>query len=380
MSTAIATYSARVVKILDRYVSSQILTTLIWTVCMLSLMLVVANAMRQLLELLMTHGLPWSYILSFIGDLLPFSMIYSIPWGVLLAVLLVFGKLSSENELVALRANGIGIIRICTPVFLITLGCLALCLWINLYVAPECERRFKELAFKLASTEPLALFGSDEVIDAFPNRKIYVGRKNGTTLEDLHIYEMNAQQVPVRVIYAKRGTLEVDKENQRILLRIYDARYEDRDESDVNDLRLMHYGISVQEGVFPISLQELIAKAHSSQRPTELTLSHLQQAMEQKEGKQLTILRTELSKRFSNSLAVITFVLVGIPLAISAHRRETSIGIAISIAVAFTYFIFIVVADNVKGNASLHPEILVWLPNFIYLTLGGTLFYRLARR
>ena len=380
MSTAIATYSVRVVKIIDRYISGQILTTLIWTVCMLSLMLVVANAMRQLLELLMTHGLPLSYILSFIGDLLPFSMIYSIPWGVLLAVLLVFGKLSSENELVALRANGIGIIRICTPVFLITLGCLALCLWINLYVAPECERRFKELAFRLASTEPLALFGSDEVIDAFPNRKIYVGRKNGTTLEDLHIYEMNAQQVPVRVIYAKRGTLEVDKENQRILLRIYDARYEDRDESDVNDLRLMHYGISVQEGVFPISLQELIAKAHSSQRPTELTLSHLQQAMEQKEGKQLTILRTELSKRFSNSLAVITFVLIGIPLAITAQRRETSIGIAISICVAFTYFIFIVVADNVKGNASLHPEILVWLPNFIYLTLGGTLFYRLARR
>jgi LPS export ABC transporter permease LptF len=380
MSTAIATYSVRVVKIIDRYISGQILTTLTWTVCMLSLMLVVANAMRQLLELLMTHGLPLSYILSFVGDLLPFSMIYSIPWGVLLAVLLVFGKLSSENELVALRANGVGIVRICAPVFLITLGCLALCLWINLYVAPECERRFKELAFKLASSEPLALFGSDEVIDAFPNRKIYVGRKNGTTLEDLHIYEMNAQQVPVRVIYAKRGTLEVDKENQRILLRIYDARYEDRDESDVNDLRRMHYGISVQEGVFPISLQELIAKAHSSQRPTELTLSHLQQAMEQKEGKQLTILRTELSKRFSNSMAVLTFVLVGIPLAITAQRRETSIGIGISICVAFTYFIFIVVADNVKSNSSLHPELLVWLPNFIYLTLGGTLFYRLARR
>src|SRR6201987_756678 len=109
---------------------------------MLSLMLVVANAMRQLLELLMTHGLPLSYIFSFIGDLLPFSMIYSIPLGGLLAVLLIFGKLSSDNELFALRANGVGIIRICTPVFFITLGCLGLCLWITLYVAPECERRF----------------------------------------------------------------------------------------------------------------------------------------------------------------------------------------------------------------------------------------------
>jgi LPS export ABC transporter permease LptF len=369
-----------VVKIIDRYVSSLILTTLTWTICMLSLMLVVANAMRQLLELLMTHGLPWSYIFSFIGDLLPFSMIYSIPWGALLAVLLVFGRLSSENELLALRAHGIGMLRICFPVFVITLGCLMLCLWINLYVAPECEKRFKELAFNLASTQPLALFGSDEVIDAFPNRKIYVGRKNGNTLEDLYIYEMNAQQVPVRVIYAKRGTMEVDKANRRILLRIFDARYEDRDESDVNDLKKMHYGISVEEGVFPISLEELIAKAHSNQRPTELTLSHLREAMEQKQGKQLTILQTELSKRFANSMAVITFVLLGIPLAISAHRRETSVGIGISIVVAFTYFIFIVLTDNLKGNAKLHPELLIWLPNVIYLALGAVLFSRLARR
>src|SRR5258708_31631582 len=113
--------------------------------------------MRQLLEVLMTHGLPLSYILSFIGDLLPFSMIYSIPWGVLLAVLLVFGKLSSENELVALRANGIAIIRICTPVFLIPLRGLAVCLCLYLHSAPECERTFEYFAFKLASPESLAL-------------------------------------------------------------------------------------------------------------------------------------------------------------------------------------------------------------------------------
>jgi LPS export ABC transporter permease LptF len=369
-----------VVKILDRYLSGQILATLAWTVFMLSLMLVVANALRELLALLISHQLPITYILDFIWDLLPFSMIYSIPWGVLLSVLLVFGKLSSDNELVALRANGIGMMRICAPVFAIALACLALCLWINLYLAPASEVRSRELLFNLASSNPLALFGSDEVIDSFPNRKIYIGRKNGSTLEDLHIYEMDAQHVPIRVVYARKGVFEVDKKNARVLLKIYDARYEDRDSDDVNDLRKMHYGISAQEGVLPISLQELFDKAHSNRRPNELTLSHLRQAIEQKKGKQQTILRTELSKRFSNSVAVITFVLIGIPLGITAQRRETSVGIAISICVAFTYFIFIILTDNAKGNQSLHPEILIWLPNVIFLLLGGTLFYRLVRR
>jgi len=367
------------VRIIDRYLTRQIIGTVIWAVSLLSLILVVGNAMRDLLNVLMAHQLPLSYVLSFVGYLLPFSLIYSIPWGVLVAVLLVFGKLSSDNELVALRANGIGMPRICLPVFIVALVFFGLCLWINLYVAPVSQMQLRSALFNLASEDPLALFGSDEVIDQFPSRKIYVGRKNGSTLEDLHIYEMNTEKVPVRVIYARKGTLEVDKENERILLRIYDARYEERDKSDVNNLRKMRYGITML-GVLPISLEELIQKATNNQRPNELTLDQLRDALDQQNNKMTVAARTEVSKRFSNAMAVLTFVLVGIPLAITAQRRETSVGIALSLLVAFTYFIFIVLTANVKNNPRLHPEILIWVPNFIYLTLGGTLFYRLARR
>ena len=366
-------------RIIDRYLTRQIIGTVIWAVSLLSLILVVGNAMRDLLNVLMAHQLPLSYVLSFVGYLLPFSLIYSIPWGVLVAVLLVFGKLSSDNELVALRANGIGMPRICLPVFIVALVFFGLCLWINLYVAPVSQMQLRSALFNLASEDPLALFGSDEVIDQFPSRKIYVGRKNGSTLEDLHIYEMNTEKVPVRVIYARKGTLEVDKENERILLRIYDARYEERDKSDVNNLRKMRYGITML-GVLPISLEELIQKATNKQRPNELTLDQLCDALDQQNNKMTVAARTEVSKRFSNAMAVLTFVLVGIPLAITAHRRETSVGIALSLLIAFTYFIFIILTANVKNNPRLHPEILIWVPNFIYLTLGGTLFYRLARR
>src|SRR6266481_5375239 len=90
-------------KILDRYLSGQILSTVVWAVGLLTMILVLGNVLRDLLGLLLSHQVPITYILTFIGYLLPFSMIYSIPWGVLVAVLLVFGKLSSDNELVALE-------------------------------------------------------------------------------------------------------------------------------------------------------------------------------------------------------------------------------------------------------------------------------------
>ena len=63
-------------------------------------------------------------------------------------------------------------------------------------------------------------------------------------------------------------------------------------------------------------------------------------------------------------------VLIGIPLAITAQRKETSVGIALSLVVAFSYFIIIVLTDNVKHKPNLHPEFLIWLPNFI-----GSPFY-----
>jgi lipopolysaccharide export system permease protein len=143
----------------------------------------------------------------------------------------------------------------------------------------------------------------------------------------------------------------------------------------------MRHGITMREGVLPISLEELLRKARIGQRPNELTLDELRDALDQSKNlSDDSAYKTEVSKRFSNSMAVFTFVLVGIPLAITAQRRETSVGIALSLAVAFSYFIIIVITDNVKHQPNLHPEFLIWLPNLVYLTLGGTLFVRMARR
>ena len=89
---------------------------------------------------------------------------------------------------------------------------------------------------------------------------------------------------------------------------------------------------------------------------------------------------TELNKRFSYSLACLTFALIGIPLGITAHRQETSAGFGLSLIVAFTYFLIIIVVNTLREKAQLHPELLIWLPNVIFLVLGGVLFYRLSRR
>ena len=90
--------------------------------------------------------------------------------------------------------------------------------------------------------------------------------------------------------------------------------------------------------------------------------------------------KTEFNKRFSFSLACFTFALIGIPLGITAQRQETSIGFGLSLGVAFTYFLIIIVVNTFRENAKVHPEMLIWLPNVIFLALGAFLFASLSQR
>ena len=90
--------------------------------------------------------------------------------------------------------------------------------------------------------------------------------------------------------------------------------------------------------------------------------------------------RTEINKRFSFPMACIVFALVGVPLGITAHRRETSFGFAASLVVGVFYFLFIIVADTLRTNPRLHPELLVWFPNLLFLVLGIWMFRRLSRQ
>ena len=90
--------------------------------------------------------------------------------------------------------------------------------------------------------------------------------------------------------------------------------------------------------------------------------------------------KTEINKRFSFPFSCIAFALIGVPLGITTHRRETSVGFATGLIVAIFYFLFIIIADTMRANASIHPELLVWFPNVLFIVIGAWLFRRLSRQ
>ena len=368
-------------KIIDRTVGLGVLLTTFFGVVVLSLVLVLGNIFKELLDILINNpDVPISTVLAFIALVLPFSLTFTIPWGFLTALLLVFGRMSADNELIALKSNGVSVPRTCVPVFVLAGALTLTCFWINIDVAPRAEQAMTRAVMDIATSNPAALFRADEIVSQFPDRRVYVGKKEGDRLYNVIVFELNDEFVPKQMIYAKEGVLSPDPANSRLLLRLFNARFEQRDDKDPRDIYKIQQGIVMQEGVFPISLDKFFDEYRGTRRMSSFTLPELIKFIAKGAGARETEAFVELNKRFSVSLACAAFVLIAVPLGVTTHRKETSVGFALSLVIAFTYFFFIIMADTFRNNPAAYPAVLIWIPNVLFFGLGSYLFYRLSKR
>ncbi|MEO1858386.1 MAG: LptF/LptG family permease, partial [Verrucomicrobiales bacterium] len=238
----------------DRYIGRQVLFATIFGVIVLSLIFVLGNLFKQIFELLVDRNLPVNAVLQFILYILPYSLIFTIPWSVLIGVLLVFGRLSADNELLALRLSGMSMFRLCRPVFFIA-GCLVcLSFLINTKIAPRGKAAMKETLYNMAIDDPLALIVPDKVIYQFPNYRIYAESRIGNKLLGLEVIELDENKVPIRYIRAMEAGVEYDESEDQLLLLLDNAEGVIKNEKDPADFDNLLPGISAEKTTIPLDL------------------------------------------------------------------------------------------------------------------------------
>ncbi|CAN5853481.1 LptF/LptG family permease [soil metagenome] len=379
-------------RIFDRYIWKQIAFTTLTGVLVLTGVMVLGNVFKEMQRLLGdTSSLPFLLILKFISYIIPYSLIFTIPWALLTAILLVFGRMSADNEMTALRMTGMSMTRICAPVFVLAVILSSVCYFVNVELAPIAKTKVKRLFYDLTLDDPAMLFQPGKVLDKFPGYRIYTRKRDGNKLQDVEIIEtINGGRKASRYIRAQRAEVEITPGVTDFILRLHSFHLETTDDPNVDPPDLINALRSVDSKemaiTFPLSkLKEKTERINSSMKDTSSLWSEVQTGANSVDGikmtkQMLSASKTELSMRYSFSFAALVFTLIGIPLAITAQRRETSIGFALSLIVAVSYIFIIIFANTVNEQASLYPHLLMWLPNIIFIFIGWRLFNKLSRR
>ncbi len=374
-------------RIFDRYLGKQVFSATAMGVLLLSGVMVLGNVYKKLDQLLGGAELPMIKVIEFVGLIIPFSLIFTIPWAFLTAILLVFGRLSADNELVSLRMTGMSMFRICASVFAMAVVLSGICFWVNVSLAPMAKNRMKFLFYEVVLENKAALFQEGRVLEKVPGIRVYTGGRKGDELTDLHLVELNGDQ-PQRIIHAKKATLESIPDSLDFVLHLSEAQ-----------VQILKYGpdgkvlekiempsLSETALTFPMSrLREDTVRINASMKTTDALWQEVKSHVDSvtnlpMDDKTHSSSLTELSKRYSFSLACFTFALVGVPLGVTAQRRETAMGFALSLMTATAYLVFIILADSLNANPKAMPHLIMWAPNILFLGVGGMLFWRLSKK
>jgi lipopolysaccharide export system permease protein len=384
-------------KTLHLYLTRQVLATLMMTVATFTFVLLLGNGLKEILELLIRRQATLGGVAEAFLLLIPFVLVFALPMGMLTAALLVFGRFSADQELTAVRSSGVSLITLVTPVLALSLVLCGVSAWINLEVAPHCRVVYKSLIDRMKVEVVTARLPEGRAIEAFKGYEIIVKKSEGQDLQGILVYCYDLDHTLTNITSAQYGRIETN--GPLPVLHVYqlwalmraapDKQWQSGEYESVEfPLHIENKANIVEQKITDLTFgelrQELQRLENSFAVPDtgKLTSDEMRKQMEtlRQQRADLTMpLRVQINRQIAVSFACFGFTLVGIPLGIRAHRRETNIGIAMALGLVFIYYGFIIVAQALQTRAEFAPYLIVWLPNFLFQTVGAVMLWRANR-
>ena len=347
----------------------------LYAVLVLGVVLVLGNLFKKIQPLLVDQKAPLELVLRFVISVLPLSLMYTVPWGFLSAVLLVFGRLSSHQEITSFRVAGVSLVRLAAPVFVIGALLSLASLWLNINVVPHSKATSVQLIYEQASRDPDSLLKPGVVQGNFKGegndiQKVLIEAKSGEWVEGFHFYHMPASEEDDRTyVHAARAALAVDQANSQLRVKLEDAYFE----THKPDGRIEMAFAGKAEPLLIDLKNPRNKRARASAMTNEEILALIADNAEITPEKKVQM-RSEITKRWSFSMACLAFAFIAVPLGLGSRRRETSGGLILSLLIGTGYFLVTMLAEHFKSDAG--ATAMLWAPNAACVLLGLVLFRR----
>jgi lipopolysaccharide export system permease protein len=388
-------------KTLHLYLTRQVLVTLVMTVAVFTFVMMLVSILKEVLGLLVNRQVDLFTVLEAVFLLVPYVLPFALPMGMLTAALLVFGRFSADNELTAVRASGVSLLSLVTPILLLSVALSGVSALINLQLAPQCRIAYKKLLFEVGTAQAVGSIPEKTYLKDFnTNCVVYISKVRETNLEDVLVLKLRDDRIQ-SYSRAERGVISYNPSNRVftvILSNAHQVIFEegrlpqpvltgtaefsftnampraDRRKVDLSDMTFFQ----LQE-----ELRDLEKRLETSAPVEKLPTDDLREKMRQlKSQKKLDLTlpaRVQMHRQVAFSFACIGFTLLGIPLGIRAHRRETTFGIAVALVLVVIYYSFFLLGLSLETRPELAPHLILWLPNFLFQSVGMVLLWRANR-
>jgi len=366
-------------RLLGRYVFREIVTSAVLGT-FLATFVVFLHQSEKLFALLVGGGNASAGVIATLFLLaIPPVLPLTIPFGVLVGILIGLGRMSSDGEVVAMRACGVSSRKVILPVLLfVTLG-MALAAYSSLRLTPFAFRESTRIANELAASQLSAAIEPRVFDESFPNKILYVGEVppgepvvwRNVFLADITPPEQRSSGLGAKadgpiVTVARWAVAVPDPARNRLELHLHDfATHEMGKDQRARD----------ESGI-----QKVLALDASPPRQESLQASAMNtRALLHYAGPDWINARIELHRRFALPAACMMLALVGIPLGISTRKGGKSSGYVLALFLGFFcyYLAFISLVGVVKLGRL--PPAAVWLPDAAFGLAGIVFLYRMER-
>jgi LPS export ABC transporter permease LptG len=370
--------------------------------------------MRQLFDfaaMIIKRSLPPSVVLKLLFLSLPHITVLTVPMSLLFGILIAIGRLSSDSEIIAMRALGISTRAIYRPVFLFSFCVFVLNLYLMNIVLPRGNTALQSLRAELFTSSIEKELRPRVFYDDYENLMIYVndieprtGRWKGVFVADSRgdqsqpaaktvqqaveqanaqengAIRMSTQHAGQRIIVADSGNLSIVGPTKQVWMNvvnaqthIWDPRKPDRYDLTTNKvqrMRLPDRFTTDPSGGYIKSLREMNV-AELRQQVVYAAKNH--------DRETLRAAKVEIHKKFAIPFACIVFGVIGLPLGITNRRGGKSSGFSLSVGIILIYYVLMSNGEHLALSGSVGPAVGMWAPNVLLLALGLYLMVRANR-
>jgi len=356
---------------LDRYVLSEMLPPFLFGIGAFLAVLVGVQLLYDMLRLIYQQGFPaWAAVRIFFLEL-PAMVTLTFPMATVFGSLMAMARLSSDGELVAMRAGGISVQRIGTPIIIVGLIASGGGLAINEAVVPGA----KQAAFEIARDVHSTVKGTDFALEVRDDqdhleRWLYARSFDAAslTLTDATVLDFTLGKRPYLYTAARAQWQGQYWVLENVELTTWNGSEQQRLHSERVELPI---------GRTPEEMQRIRKQPDDMSLPELLEQARL--ADEHGYPTWANRLRQQYQIRLALPWACLGFALLGIPLGIQRQRSSRGIGMGLSLLVIFVYYVILHTLTLVGERGVAPPALMAWTPNILLYLVGLGMLLRASQ-